>query len=291
MTQDMYKSLIDIEDIKTNRIYHYTSINGLNGILSDCEFWISKSEFLNDSMEMEYTLNLLKTYYANYKKEYKEFFKLIIDRYESLYIDNVGFSQEPIIHILSLSYNPDSLTLWANYSNFDGYCIELNKEELVADFDISDQQKLFLSFISGKVIYSRQKQLKIIKRLLIKCLLIVAKEKDNKSNVERIIRRVLLEIYCYSIFFKDPKFKQEEEYRFAFLIDRQKYYQNVDFVHTNQSFKPFLKAKFTQKSIVKGITIGPKNNQDIAKNGLNIFLLKNNYDGISIKKSLISLRY
>jgi len=39
-------------------IYHYTTISGLIGIISNCELWASDCQYLNDGTELSYANNL-----------------------------------------------------------------------------------------------------------------------------------------------------------------------------------------------------------------------------------------
>lgn len=50
-------------------LYHYTNLSGLKGIVENDEFWVTKSDFLNDKSEMVYILetinDVLKTNFTN----------------------------------------------------------------------------------------------------------------------------------------------------------------------------------------------------------------------------------
>lgn len=50
------KALADVE-----KLYHYTTAEGLKSILEGREFWATHVAHLNDSSELEYGLNLLRS--------------------------------------------------------------------------------------------------------------------------------------------------------------------------------------------------------------------------------------
>ena len=56
---------IGIEVLKKGIIYHYTSVEGVLGILDKSEFWVTKSDFLNDISEINYTFDLFEENFLN----------------------------------------------------------------------------------------------------------------------------------------------------------------------------------------------------------------------------------
>lgn len=50
------------KDVSNNdeKLYHYTSISGLKGILDKEEFWVTKSDFLNDPSETSYIFDIIR---------------------------------------------------------------------------------------------------------------------------------------------------------------------------------------------------------------------------------------
>ena len=201
--------------------------------------------------------------------------------------NNYVLHDNPLItHIISLSYNKDSLALWSNYSNHEGYNIGFSKTAIIKAINDSLNKELITGFNAGKVNYSKVKQRRILEQHIAKRY-----EQWKKTNDNTVCILLIADFMWYSIFFKSPKFKHEEEYRIAFAIKEQDYYKNIEFIETNQSLKPYVKIKFDCKQAVKDITIGSKNNMDIAAAGVMHFLKKYGYNEINVKKSAITLRY
>lgn len=105
--------------------------------------------------------------------------------------------------------------------------------------------------------------------------------------------------------FKNPIFSQDEEYRIIFNVNKR--LDVIQYRSSNGVFLPYIEVKFesglenNEKRLpIDGITIGPKNNLDIAKKGLELFLNSKGYKTVSndrkqgkiyIKKSEVPLRY
>lgn len=98
------------------------------------------------------------------------------------------------------------------------------------------------------------------------------------------------------MFFKHPTFYHEEEFRIAFMIDEQDEHRRIKFRPFNSIIIPYIEIKLKNKFPIEFITIGPKNNIDIAQKGVELFLSYSGYkidapSKISIVKSEIPLRY
>ena len=95
---------------------------------------------------------------------------------------------------------------------------------------------------------------------------------------------------------KNKSFIQEEEHRLIVTIkeekDRKKF---VQFRPHNGAFIPYIELCFEENFPIESVTIGPRNNIDIAEKGLKMFLMSLGYkvgkSGVEIIKSNIPLRY
>lgn len=291
--------------VEGNRIYHYTTVGGIKGILENNEFWVTKSDFLNDRLEFKYSLDILKEVAKlNIKNtDIKEkFIKYVVDEFERINNDMNGLLAG--YYVLSFSKIQDSMLLWAEYSDFMGYCIEFdfNKFKLVTEEKISWH---------GEVIYNKEKQIELVKEALEKTIEEDFDEENNEvknlfkenpnisdESLKKLTDYVAVWISVYGMFFKKECFEGEGEYRFVFsaLHEKSDKYpkSNVDdmyFRERNQVLIPYIKIKYDKsKSPVKSVLVGTKNNSDIAVKGIRYFLRKEKMD-IPVYKSKIPLRY
>lgn len=280
------------------KIYHYTSLEGLMGILSSEEVWMTNSDFLNDMSELTYIKTLTEEVKERFEKEILKKFtqedinrndllKLFIELFDKAIQKRFDKSTGNFeVYVLSLSENEDSLTLWGNYAKGKGYNICFNTKTLISEID-----KIGVGYVVyGNVIYERETQLRTLSDSLVKTFeLIVNKEVEVDELNKELLSYFNSLIISYSIFFKHASFAPEEEFRIALTTS-----ENVDvqFRSNGEVIIPYIKLEF-DKSDVNGIVIGPKNNSDIAENGVKTYLQKLNYslNETWVKKSEIPLRY
>lgn len=325
---DCYYSIMDkydrlnSEDCK-GKLYHYTSINALESILRNNCLWITNSNFLNDKTELIYSIDLFKELFDS--KKYDFINAKDMERYVIIINDILSNC-----YIFSSSTNNDSLALWGNYSKYDGYNIEFDLDTF---FKRQIESKIFLvcndkdaklipiggkssddiedsSYIlSGEVIYNIDQQKEIISDVFscINSLYQILKtyphitEQDESTIHSRVLRAIAV-LSDYMQLFKNPCFASEQEKRIIFQIGK-----NLDVIKYRTSygsFIPYIIVKFEDLPIT-GVNVGPKNNIDIAFEGLKLFIKsegykiisnKNNknyknYKLVTIGKSKVPLRY
>lgn len=264
--------------------YHYTNAKAFMNIIDEVEFWVSHGSFLNDYAELTYIEEIIEEVIHNlYPRGNPSFYEQIIQHMNHLAEE----SFEPFI--LSFSMNKDSVTLWSEYSSFYGYSLEI---------DIEAMRKLIYSdqiaksrVLEGEVIYSRQLQLELVEKAL---------SQLNSNQDETSLDEVARSIYLYAPFFKKECFHSEEEYRFVFLRPRAKEEQIPSYMSREVYFKkkdeviiPYIKVNF--KSIcehlpIKSITVGAKNNSELAVKGTAYYLKHKGYLDVPVLKSCITLR-
>ncbi|MEK3801784.1 MULTISPECIES: DUF2971 domain-containing protein [Bacillus] len=283
---------------KIKSLYHYTNIYGVEGILKRQEFWLSDANFLNDKNELWYTYNLCEEVISEICGKSKGNF---LDRF------NYAIASEDLkkpVYVMSLTTNSDSNLLWSNYTNNDGYNIILDPKNLFNELKLDNY-----NLLKFPVIYDKKVQKKIIVELMSKFIGVTMFFQNKLDKLDHDLSDLrdlsyewgfqdgvlALLVKAFSIFFKDSCFSQEEEYRIA-LVPKNWKSQCLDYSCrvSNGTFIPYLTVPIHDKNAIKGLTIGPKNNMDIAKDGILKFLEVNGYDHLdenSVNKSKIPYRY
>lgn len=279
-------------------LFHYTNAPALMGIVENGELWLSKSELLNDKLELKYTLDLILSLIEEFLAEDQRKEELLFKEWIKQSIENKFFSAE--IYTLSLSTNGDSNLLWSNYANNDGYNIEFRYPEIV-EILIKNIERLHpnkgIGVFPYFVIYDQQKQIKFLKKEIINLykIFLFAFDKGDETLNYKYGGKVLANIVMYSIFFKDSSFSQEEEFRIAIYFPDKHYGQSASKCRLNNGvFIPYIALPITieeKKMLFKEVTIGPKNSLDIAEQGLRHFLDINQLNKVTINKSKIPYRY
>ncbi|MGO5067174.1 DUF2971 domain-containing protein [Clostridium sp. LCP25S3_F8] len=309
--ENIFKYNLDLYQCENiNKLYYYTSISTLENIISKENIWLSNSKYLNDSTEINYTSSLIYDICEKYLNEHREFDKLFKENIEIL-LHTIDIELRDT-YILSLTENKDSLALWSNYSNYDGYNLAFNCDyfqniftEKKYRFINKEENSILLNegedflWYFGEVIYNKEHQQNIIKER-IEFLYNLYKrfyEFKDEEDFKCLIVYVLYNIAYISTFFKDESFKEEQEHRLVFrIINKNIKKQIVKHRISNRVFIPYIELDLNENRRegnlpIEKITIGPKNNLDIAEMGLRSFLESEGYYNIVIEKSKIPLRY
>jgi hypothetical protein len=272
-------------------LYHYTSISGLEGILSNQEFWVSHCQFLNDSTEIVYTYKLFKDMlYEKISEQRKseverEFIYDMMSRDIDRTFTHGDYND--LLYVLSMTTNSDSNLLWANYSNNDGYNIGFKYPEILRDLDSLHEEGLVFGL---PVIYDLNLQREYISPLVDAFIYLFFPDKHDQELYVKYLKSLTTCLILYSTIFKDSAFSQEEEFRFVCFMSAD---SKTNFRVSNGTFIPYVKKPFDLSNVV-GLTIGPKNKMDIAHIGVKKFLEAHKYSHIksnSIKNSKIPYRY
>lgn len=286
-----------VTELKYDERVHYTSVNALYSILKNEEIWLTHSDFLNDSTELIHFDELLKKFLNEFKQK-SDFnnmaFASEVER--AIYEDNCYEH-----FIFSLSYDPDSLSLWNYYGKKDGYNLIFNKSlwrnfcNYLKDLNNNngkEKAKLYL----GEVVYEEKLKKKIIKRRLNK-LYEFWNELDTTKYLHMREFQITAEVFLKGLrmYFKNKAYSQEKEIRFVLSLPEHIVNEKLEFRTLEGGLLPYIKVPLPN-NIISNITIGPKISIDIAEKGLKRFLkhlkyLRSHELEIKLKKSSIPVRY
>ena len=274
-----------------DHLYHYTSQDGLLGILQNKKLWMTNILYLNDSSEFEYTLNIVK-------KEIKIIMEEIPQKPQpalsnsinkndigyglSIKIDSdINFNKytffESIYQILdrfllssfatesyvfSLSKKKDDLNQWRGYCPEEGgYCIEFNNTDLSS---IINSRK---NYAIKQCIYDIKEINKIVKSIIDKTNRLIENNQDglmmSKFNSE-VSATLLSNIVYISSFIKHISFSDELETRIIHYgkCNVMKYRNGKSMI------LPYMELPITNENDdlpISKIIIGPTPNQELSK--------------------------
>ena len=289
------KKLLDNDTDYT--IYHYTKPEKLLNILSGETIRFSNVLYLNDKEEVAYSYKLIVKLADEEPNLNADLFNKIKNHFDNKYkniVDgNNDLTNKLEYFTTSFSSESDNLTLWNNYAkglNYTGYNIGFNKKKLIKEMTDKNYLPIY-----GSVIYDRDKQVKIIKSIFKKWNTMFEKasqsKKTNKVKLFDILFELIDVLNIVSIFFKNPQFKNEKEYRIvivnAFGTPNCKLTKVVE---KNGLFVPYLEYHF-EKSSVSSVNIGPTFDETIFYTSTNRMLLNFGYENIEVVQSKIPLRY
>lgn len=289
------KKVLDTD--KNCTIYHYTKPEKLLNILSGGTLRFSNALYLNDKEEIAYSYRLIvklideipelnPDLFGKTKTHFSNKYKHIVD-------GENDFRNKLEYFTTSFSTESDNLTLWNNYAkgkNYTGYNIGFDKKKLIDEMTENKYLPVF-----GSVIYDKQKQIKIIHAIFKKWNMLFNRalkcKKTNEVKLFDILFELIDVLSIVSIFFKNPQFKNEHEYRIvivnAFGVENSK---PTKVVEKNGLFVPYLEYKFSKESVTS-INIGPTFDENIFYTSTNRMLLNFGYEDKEVCRSKIPLRY
>ena len=289
------KKVLDTD--KNCTIYHYTKPEKLLNILSGGTLRFSNALYLNDKEEIAYSYRLIVKLIDKIPELNPDLFGKIKTHFSNKYkhiVDGENdFRNKLEYFTTSFSTESDNLTLWNNYAkgkNYTGYNIGFDKKKLIDEMTENKYLPVF-----GSVIYDKQKQIKIIHAIFKKWNMLFNRalkcKKTNEVKLFDILFELIDVLSIVSIFFKNPQFKNEHEYRIvivnAFGVENSK---PTKVVEKNGLFVPYLEYKFSKESVTS-INIGPTFDENIFYTSTNRMLLNFGYEDKEVCRSKIPLRY
>lgn len=274
-----------------NELFHYTDLNGLNGILSTSEIWLSNMYFLNDKNEFEHGLRFVIEQLESYKSGFSVLkpTKYFIEALEKA-IDYIKEKESP--YILSLTANNDLLSQWRGYTNNGvGVNVAFNKK-------FFEENKLNVY----KCIYDVEKQKMILNHILTESIFKFI-EIANSQGIFKDAEGIELseyndavstagEYFIYmTIFFcsiiKDKSFIEEDEWRVILLDDKI----DINILNKGNYFKPYKKIKIKSlNNSINEIMIGPNSESDLCTLSLKMLLKKYKVATAKLNQSKIPYR-
>ena len=288
-----------LDDGLNSNLYHYTKPEKLLNILESGTIRFSNALFLNDKEEVTYSYKLIVNLIEEMPNLNVEIFSNIktyfYKKYKNIVDGNDNFLNKYEYYTISFSTDNDNLTLWNNYSKgqkYTGYNIGFCKKDLIADMERQGFKSVY-----GNIIYNSDVQKTILKMIFEKWNKqyeknLVAKNSAKKLEKKQDIIFELVDILSIiSLFFKNPHFKDEKEYRIIFINNfSPSSYKQTKIFEKNGLFIPYIEYKFLKRT-VSSINIGPTLDENIFYTSTCRLLANFGYENKTINRSKIPLRY
>lgn len=286
MTNNFVNEISCADDV----VYHYTSQYGLKGIIENKQLFFSNVRFLNDKTELKHTYNLLNEHISDFPIKNENLRNIVKD----LTLSNCDIDVGKNIYVASFSHNSDSLSMWNYYTKSDenrGYNFHFLREKLYNNIDACTECNLC---IGGNVLYEEEKQINILKNILLKidCMHTNNIDSTEGDDLDLILKfTIKYFIRLFSIFMKNPCFSHEREFRLIIQYDNiLDSIGKPDFRISKGIFIPYIKIPININSI-SGITLSPSENSTDALLGVSEFIKSKGLKNIKCNKSKIPIRY
>lgn len=192
-------------------LYHYTSAEGLHGIIATHSIWAGSINFMNDIREVGYSWDLTMQEIDRLRGESgaDDAFGLAVEEYSKL-------TRDPHIAVFSLSEAPDQLSQWRGYAA-DGFAVGFDPMALERVAANSD-------FKLVKCIYDKGEQVEMVGRRVTQRLAAfreaVAEGMNPEQAAEPAAHDLAVDVIRISPRIKDPTFEEEREWRLVSGIIR-----------------------------------------------------------------------
>lgn len=288
-----------LDNGSNTNLYHYTKPEKLLSILESGTIRFSNALYLNDKEEVTYSYRLIVNLIDELPKLNTDLFGKIKEhfykKYKNIVDGNDNFLNKYEYYTISFSTDSDNLTLWNNYSKgqtYTGYNIGFCKKDLIADME-----KQGFHSVYGNIIYSQEIQITILKLIFDKWNREFEKHlklKQTRKNIEKqqdIFFELIDILSIISLFFKNPYFKDEKEYRIIFISHFSPgTYKQTKIFEKNGLFIPYIEYRFLKRT-VSSINIGPTLDENIFYTSTCRMLANFGYEKKTINRSKIPLRY
>lgn len=286
-----------LDNDKNSTIYHYTKPEKLLNILESATIRFSNALYLNDKDEIAYSYKLIVKLIDETPNLETDVFEKIknhfISKYKHIIDGEIDSKIELEYFTTSFSSENDNLTLWNNYSkgkSYTGYNIGFNKDLLIKDMIEKEFHPIY-----GSVIYDTKKQAKILTSIFKKWNTQIKNLSNTRKNYEVHLFDLIFELIdilsIVSLFFKNPQFNNEKEYRIVLVngVDIKSAKQ-TKIIEKNGLFIPYIEYNFSHNT-VSNVNIGPTLDERIFYASTNRMLMNYGYENIDVRKSKIPLRY
>ena len=273
---------LEKEEIK-DVIYHYTTLEGLKGIIEDNSIWATKISYLNDSSEYRIAIELMKKRLSEKSDWCAQIFEETLNTF--------GWLENPNVYVCSFSEKDDSLSQWRAYSkNSVGISIGFKTKELEK---LAKNQNFTLS----KCVYFPQEQINLIDKALLYIFDLL--QVENKKHLDEIannkyekltVRNFLLaNLENIAPVIKDKGFYEEAELRLISVAVPND--QEINFNMGDSFIKPYIKFNLGDlDNIIDQVIIGPSPHRDLAIDSCSMFLENHKISSQKISPTSIPYR-
>lgn len=292
---------------RITKLYHYTTAEGLHGILSNHRLWASSATFLNDSSELEYGLEIFDSVLSEWEslnQSHLEGFVFKVIRQAR------GMFRSPQVHPLTTVYvacfceEDNLLSQWRTYGQTGGYSLEFPVQN--GTLNVEAENNIFSSTLL-RVNYHENDQRSLTHDFVRQVITVLEIGPELiKQNVSDELP--LLNLSSFAVFdliaehvvgFKNPAFAEEREWRIVLrrnlwdwiqdLADNKPWFK-PDFRHSRGILVPYIQLKPAsgQNNLpVVSVRFGPSLNKMKAEPSLRTFLTANGYSHAEIRGSNI----
>ena len=277
------------KEVPHKTLFHYTTQNGLLGIIESKSLWLSDNQYMNDMTEYNHTIDLVKD---ELKKRGYEKFRKFLDTIDSGFdtlLENI--KEKHPIYVCSFSENGNLLSQWRGYcSNGGGYSIGFDKAHIVK------LRKKYKKFNFVRCVYKKKIQKEIIRKYLKDSVSIFQKFNISNCSDANLTRKFINNFFKMLLtiipMLKDSSFHEEREWRivsnFIKIKPSQKKFREGKFAIV--PYVEFKLANKREKLNISKIIVGPNPHIELSLKSVKSILSAQNVNCAFVERSRIPYR-
>ena len=280
-------------------LHHYTTADGLLGILKSKQIYATNSRFLNDYSEGLFGLSIAKEAIFDLTKTTKHFFEQTFLATAQTKLSGGDTTEQ--IYVACFCETRDLLSQWRGYGANGGYSADFATSEMFTPRGLRGGELI-------KVLYEPKLQNRLVRSLIERYLeafrAVFKLAEGNFSLVvrldgpphpalvqtETIVAALLNDLVYLSTFLKSPTFKEECEWRLV-IDPTQPQFDKLQFRSLRGLVVPYIEIPIqTGQSALVSITCGPSPHGVLASRSVRVLLRELGLERVEVFGSEIPLK-
>lgn len=193
-------------------LWHYTTAEGLRGIVESGKVWASQASFLNDAREMSYGVDLF--FKVLKERDTSSLRPAARDWFEKWALGEPGtvlkqwLRENAVPFVACFCEHGDRLSQWRGYGPGGGYAVGFAQHPAQAWVHAAGH-----GMSLRRVIYERAEQESQITDVIDRLVALLDRSPDTESTKTEFIRNLTAAIAHVAAYCKDPAFEEEQEWR------------------------------------------------------------------------------
>jgi hypothetical protein len=267
-------------------LYHYTTAEGLLGIITSSRLHATNTHYLNDTSEVAYAAEMVRTITRLHSEQCSGYIKDLLDRIVAHGVDDIEWTVGR--YVSCFCEDGDLLSQWRGYgAKGGGYSIGIEAPDTFHRF----RRHSGATYSLRKIEYDPERQRQVISDA-VTWICAVYGEMLRKYGDENAQTMILP--FCYAKFrgqvfellscFKDPAFQEEQEWRLLAIIDAHDDVGLVKCRAKNGLIIPYIELDVTDSAgvhhgriPVDEVVCGPATHPELAERSVRLFLERAGY--------------
>jgi Protein of unknown function (DUF2971) len=283
-------------------LHHYTTADGVLGIISKKVIYATSAPFLNDVSEVLYGFTKARDALIAASKTSTHFFEQILFSTILATLTNIEEADIRLaMYVTCFCEKRDLLSQWRGYGANAGYSIDFRAAEMFKSrdatkqvfvkvlYDLATQDQLLASYINRSLKAFRE-VFELDTGDISLALKLDGPPHPALVEMQKFVNAFVGNLANLAIFFKSPTFAEESEWR-VLTHGTVETREQLRFRSTRGLIYPYLEIPIqVTKSSLVSITAGPSPHGTLSKKSVRFFLDQNGLENVAVVGSEIPLK-